>query len=198
MKGPKRKRIAPNARRTDVTFDVPSVIDRPRDWWDLPDIGVGSAAFAALDDGVPVLFLPARIETRFTDPTGTQARKLKVRVYPDQVHVDDHDTGLTPREIKIGRAYWRAWRKAARRRRRGRQDGGTHLADDAAPGPPGGVGGAPHGPEAQEGTPDAPRRRGRRGRPASPTAGRWSASRARRTGASRRSSSGGRPRSATT
>ena len=113
MKGPKRKRIAPNARRTDVTFDLPSVIDRPRDWWDLPDIGVGSAAFAALDDGVPVLFLPARIETRFTDPTGTQARKLKVRVYPDQVHVDDHDTGLTRREIKIGRAYWRAWRKAA-------------------------------------------------------------------------------------
>ena len=112
MKGPKRKRIAPNARRTEVTFDVPPVIDRPRDWWDLPDISVGSAAFGALDDDVPVLFLPVRVETRFTDPTGTSARKLKVRIYPDQVHVDDHDPGLTPREIKVGRAYWRAWRQA--------------------------------------------------------------------------------------
>jgi hypothetical protein len=90
---------------------VPPVLDRPRDWW--PSEGtVQPAEFASLEDAVPVLFLPVRLETRFTDAKPKQARQLKVRIYPDQIHVDDHEPGLTRREREIGRAYWKAWKSA--------------------------------------------------------------------------------------
>jgi hypothetical protein len=60
--------------------------------------------------GPPVALLPVRLETRFTG-----VRDLKIRVYPDDIHVDALDVALTPAEVKAGRAYWRhpdddAWR----------------------------------------------------------------------------------------
>jgi hypothetical protein len=59
---------------------------------------------------LPVLLLPLRIETRFLPVDGPPA-ELVVRIYPDEVHVDDHDAALTSTEEDGGREYWRAvWR----------------------------------------------------------------------------------------
>ncbi|WP_371599926.1 hypothetical protein [Streptomyces sp. NBC_00564] len=59
---------------------------------------------ARLDGQVPVALFPVRLETRFVDG----GRTLKIRVYPEQVHVDAHVPGLTEGELEAGRAYWAA------------------------------------------------------------------------------------------
>jgi hypothetical protein len=62
---------------------------------------------AALE-GVPVTLLPVRLETRFVTPPNAQApTELRIRVYPDQVHVDAHEPRLTPAEVAAGQVYWR-------------------------------------------------------------------------------------------
>jgi hypothetical protein len=50
---------------------------------------------------VPVLLLPARIETRFMQG------ELRVRVYPDTVHVDQLEPLPTAEEAEAARVYWR-------------------------------------------------------------------------------------------
>ncbi len=64
----------------------------------------------------PVLLMPVRIETRFI---GTE---LLVRVYPDRMFLDTHESRLTSTEWAAGQAYWEAradgpsaWRELARR-----------------------------------------------------------------------------------
>ncbi len=59
-------------------------------------------AVAALDGQVPVVLLPVRLETRFTgaDP------ELRIRIYPEQLHVDAHEPGLTKGERRLARRYW--------------------------------------------------------------------------------------------
>ncbi len=56
--------------------------------------------------GLPALLLPVRIETRFLPVDGDPA-ELVVRIYPDEIHVDDHDPALTPSEEADGHQYWR-------------------------------------------------------------------------------------------
>ena len=60
---------------------------------------------AAGDSTDPLALFPVRLETRFF---GTE---LRVRVYPDKVHLDSHDPSLTANEQLWGRRYWELqWR----------------------------------------------------------------------------------------
>lgn len=59
------------------------------------------AALVAAD--VPLLLLPVRLETRFDHRDGRF--ELLVRVYPDTVHVDTHEPGLTEEELRLGRRF---------------------------------------------------------------------------------------------
>lgn len=62
------------------------------------------ADVAGLAGGVPIALLPVRIEARFVD----DARELRVRIFPDQIHIDPHEPALTAAERDAGTAYWRA------------------------------------------------------------------------------------------
>ena len=62
------------------------------------------AAVAALDGQVPVVLLPVRLETRFVGP----GPELRIRIYPEQLHVDAHEPGLTKGERRLARRYWAA------------------------------------------------------------------------------------------
>ena len=63
-------------------------------------------AVATLAGNVPVLMLPARLETRFS----AGGQQLDVRVFPDQVHVTAHDPALTEDELAGLTWYWeRRW-----------------------------------------------------------------------------------------
>lgn len=59
---------------------------------------------AGVDPALPLVLLPVRVETRFDGPAASPV--LKVRIYPDDLHVDDHEPSLTAREIELGQAYW--------------------------------------------------------------------------------------------
>ncbi len=58
----------------------------------------------------PLALLPVRLETRFfAQPDGSS--ELRVRVYPDKIHLDSHEPELTPQELEWGKHYWeQAWR----------------------------------------------------------------------------------------
>src|SRR5207237_1036074 len=52
---------------------------------------------------IALVLFPVRIETRFvTDGNGPQ---LLVRIYPDEIHIDTHETALTKEEVDAGMAY---------------------------------------------------------------------------------------------
>lgn len=76
----------------------------------------GDAAdpFALAEGRWPLLLLPVRLETRFAwkgeagptfvRPPGVAVPLLLVRVFPDDIHLDAHDTELTPREEELRRS----------------------------------------------------------------------------------------------
>ena len=59
---------------------------------------------------VPLALLPVRLETRFfAQPDGNS--ELRVRVFPDKVHLDSHEAELTSDEHRWGSHYWELdWR----------------------------------------------------------------------------------------
>ncbi|MDQ6796676.1 MAG: hypothetical protein M3011_01405, partial [Actinomycetota bacterium] len=57
-----------------------------------------------LEADVPLALMPVRLETRYADGGAT----LRVRIFPDDVHVDRLDRGLSDDERAAGLAYWTA------------------------------------------------------------------------------------------
>jgi len=57
-----------------------------------------------LDDRLPCVLFPLRIETRFMP--GASGRELLVRVYPDDIAVHTHEKQLTRDEADAGVSYW--------------------------------------------------------------------------------------------
>src|SRR5690606_25103431 len=93
----------PQRPKLDQGPRLPGGVDRPR--VELPDwrvLGLDHrASFSELDSSQPLLLLPVRLETRF------EQRDLKIRVYPDQIHLDEHEPLLTADEQTYGRRFWR-------------------------------------------------------------------------------------------
>lgn len=87
--------------------------------------GRAEEAVASLSAAHPVLMLPVRVETRFADAGQT----LRVRIFPDQLHVTAHDPALTPSEEEGLRWYWQhRWPDRVTSER----PGGTATADARA------------------------------------------------------------------
>ncbi|HSQ13469.1 MAG TPA: hypothetical protein VLM90_10630, partial [Candidatus Deferrimicrobium sp.] len=60
----------------------------------------------------PVVLFPVRLETRFF-ALADGSSELRVRVYPDAVHIDSHEAELTADELTWGRHFWeQTWRAA--------------------------------------------------------------------------------------
>jgi hypothetical protein len=58
----------------------------------------------------PLALFPVRLETRFFAQADGSS-ELRVRVYPDKIHIDSHEPELTPAEKQWGEHYWtQAWR----------------------------------------------------------------------------------------
>lgn len=103
--------------------------------------GVGPEDLVSQLDGTrPVVLLPVRIETRFFD----DGRELRIRVFPDALHVHAHEPELSATEQAFGRDYWHEWwaagpdedrRKAAWRSLAGRFNPmrGAWIADRLTP-----------------------------------------------------------------
>ena len=69
------------------------LLDRP---WELVE---------QLNDNLPFLLFPVRIETRFM--TVDDGKQLWVRIFPDDIAAQSHEKTLTTDELNSSRAYWR-------------------------------------------------------------------------------------------
>lgn len=58
-----------------------------------------------LDDSIPFLLFPVRIETRFI--TDARQPELWLRIYPDEIVIHTHERSLTPSEVAHGEKYWK-------------------------------------------------------------------------------------------
>lgn len=68
---------------------------------------------ASFLDAHPVALLPVRVETRFVDDSVPLLNEspdrdphLRLRVFPDDIHVDTHEEELTSEEERLGRFFW--------------------------------------------------------------------------------------------
>lgn len=68
-------------------------------------------AVGQMDDRVPILFFPVRIETVFR--ANGDNPELWVRIFPDDIAVDTHEQQLTEDEKTAGEAYWASYAAAS-------------------------------------------------------------------------------------
>ena len=98
----RQRRAAAAAARQQAAGSLGAIEDRLRDV-----IGQLQLDPCDADPGKPLLLLPLRLETRFApDRAG-----LRIRIFPDDIHIDQLDRGLADAERQAGIAYWTvAWR----------------------------------------------------------------------------------------
>lgn len=79
---------------------------------DIPNIPNTPEVGTRLSSGPaqPLVLFPVRLETRFF-PQADGSSELRVRVYPDKVHIDSHEPQLTNDELTWGKHFWeQTWR----------------------------------------------------------------------------------------
>ena len=54
----------------------------------------------------PLVLLPVRLETRFVARQADGGVDFLIRIYPDDIHIDAHEPGLTEEEERWGRQFW--------------------------------------------------------------------------------------------
>jgi len=64
------------------------------------------AGITQLNDNIPFLLFPLRIETRFM--LGGRQPELWLRIYPDDIAIHTHEKLLTSKELTGGITYWKA------------------------------------------------------------------------------------------
>ena len=71
----------------------------------VPQADATIAAQPLCPSNVPLVLLPVRLETRFFK-LATGDTELRIRVYPDKIHIDSHQPDLTTDERTWGQQYW--------------------------------------------------------------------------------------------
>src|SRR5262245_7695984 len=91
----------------------------------IPATSSSMPALSLCPGDLPLVLLPVRLETRFFT-LADSTTELRVRVFPDKIHLDSHEPDLTVDERTWGQHYWEQnWRA-------GRIDGdGAGAAADA-------------------------------------------------------------------
>src|SRR5262252_419279 len=76
----------------------------------VPDTNPSLAAQTLCPGDRPLVLMPVRLETRFFTLPGN-VTELRVRVYPDKIHLDSHEPDLLSSERDWGAHYWEQdWR----------------------------------------------------------------------------------------
>jgi hypothetical protein len=103
--------------RTDLPGRDGPPVDIEHPDIELPDISLLGAPFARIDDSVPLLLLPVRVETRYH--LGTAPPQLLVRIYPDPFHIRQPLAPPTAEESELASTFWRTWYSDRADRRNG-------------------------------------------------------------------------------
>src|SRR5262245_45561197 len=93
----------------------------------IPAAGGAGPAQTLCPGDLPLVLFPVRLETRFFT-LASGVTELRVRIFPDKIHLDTHEHELTADEQTWGQHYWQQdWN--AGNDTRARTDAWRQLAD---------------------------------------------------------------------
>ena len=77
---------------------------------DIPDWVLAGLPFLQLDQDLPLLLLPVRLETRYR--LDLKPPELRIRILPDQIHVQMSHARHDAADADAARVFWERWRAA--------------------------------------------------------------------------------------